>query len=376
MKFNSLESFRGIAALVVAAFHSSFIDGSRNLLIAHGEVFVDFFFVLSGFVMAFAYQEKIVQGLDFKKFILLRFGRLYPLHLFTLLVWVPYILAKGYVYHSMELGGSDPFSNNNLATFISNLLLLNALNVHDTLSWNYPAWSISVEFYTYIIFYIFAISVGKYYRPVFALSVSVIAYGALFMLSDKTLLLAYDLGILRCVGGFFLGVYVLSWTRRCNYSFNAVLASLAEILVIALMLALMLNIYASKWYQLATFMVFALVVYLFSIQSKGIVSIVLNKKPLIFLGTVSYSIYMTHALVHAVIGNVWQYVLHVPDGVIVYGGEVLYDTRFADLINVLSLLLIVGVSYLTYVFIEKPWRARFRNMAHQRDLEASSVKDG
>ncbi|MFT5164350.1 MAG: peptidoglycan/LPS O-acetylase OafA/YrhL, partial [Alteromonadaceae bacterium] len=109
MKFNSLESLRGIAAVIVALFHSGFMSGSKYALIAQGDIFVDFFFVLSGFVMAFAYVEKIQSGLGIKKFTLLRFGRLYPLHLFMLLVWVPYVLAKAFAYYKLGLGSNDPF---------------------------------------------------------------------------------------------------------------------------------------------------------------------------------------------------------------------------------------------------------------------------
>lgn len=58
MKFDSLESLRGVAALLVALSHSSFLYGQQHVFIANAGVFVDFFFVLSGFVMAFAYFDK------------------------------------------------------------------------------------------------------------------------------------------------------------------------------------------------------------------------------------------------------------------------------------------------------------------------------
>jgi len=78
LKFNSLESLRGIAAVTVALFHSGFVVGEKYPIIAQGPIFVDFFFVLSGFVIAFAYLQKVQQGLSIKTFTLLRFGRLYP----------------------------------------------------------------------------------------------------------------------------------------------------------------------------------------------------------------------------------------------------------------------------------------------------------
>jgi peptidoglycan/LPS O-acetylase OafA/YrhL len=58
MKFRSLESLRGISAVIVALYHSGFISGEKYFLVAQGGMFVYFFFVLSGFVMAFSYLEK------------------------------------------------------------------------------------------------------------------------------------------------------------------------------------------------------------------------------------------------------------------------------------------------------------------------------
>jgi peptidoglycan/LPS O-acetylase OafA/YrhL len=57
LKYKSLESLRGMAALIVALFHSGFYVGEKHIIIAQGEIFVDFFFILSGFVMACAYTD-------------------------------------------------------------------------------------------------------------------------------------------------------------------------------------------------------------------------------------------------------------------------------------------------------------------------------
>ncbi len=59
MKFDSLESLRGVAALLVALSHSSFLYGQQHVFIANAGVFVDFFFFLSCFVLAFSSFDKI-----------------------------------------------------------------------------------------------------------------------------------------------------------------------------------------------------------------------------------------------------------------------------------------------------------------------------
>ena len=103
--------------------------------------------------MTHAYAKKISSGLSFKSYITLRLGRIYPLHLFMLVVWLPYILITQYLYSS-GFGGSDQFETSNLSSFISNLFLVHSMGVHAHLSWNYPSWSISTEFFAYIAYYI------------------------------------------------------------------------------------------------------------------------------------------------------------------------------------------------------------------------------
>jgi peptidoglycan/LPS O-acetylase OafA/YrhL len=374
LKFNSLESLRGIAAVIVALFHSGFMSGSKYALIAQGDIFVDFFFVLSGFVMAFAYVEKIQSGLGIKKFSLLRFGRLFPLHLFMLLVWVPYVLAKAFAYYKLGLGSNDPFDIYTLTTFISNLLMTNALGLHDHLSWNYPAWSISLEFFTYLIFFVFIATLKTAYRPVYALLLSIASYTLLYLNSEVTMLRTFDIGILRCVGGFFFGAFVYSLSKSSRFAPGVKLASLIEISVVGVMLLLVVNSGQSKEMQLVAFASFGVVIYCFSVQEAGVLSRVLNTKPLLFIGALSYSIYMVHGIVFAVMRLIWQYVLKMPvvmlerhDGVVK-----MFDTPYADLLNIAAMAFIIGVSYLTYNWIEKPFRDRFRKLANGQRLQPAA----
>src|SRR5947199_4414119 len=84
-RFVVLDSWRGIAACLVALFH---LDAYSHLygmpFLRNSWLFVDFFFVLSGFVIAANYQQRLLDGFGVGRFLLLRLGRLYPLH-FTML---------------------------------------------------------------------------------------------------------------------------------------------------------------------------------------------------------------------------------------------------------------------------------------------------
>ena len=366
MKYSSLESLRGVAAIMVALFHSGFVYGDKYPVIAQGPIFVDFFFVLSGFVMAFAYQDKIVNNLGFKSFFLLRVGRVYPLHLFMLLVWVPYIGAKWYAYHNMGLGPSDPAGDNNLVTFGSNLLLLHSLGLHDDQNWNTVSWSISVEFYTYLIFFVVVSLLRNSYRPVYALIIAVLSYGALYLLADNSLLLTFDYGILRCVGGFFLGMYVFELHKRQSFNANALVWSAVEITLIILTALAIWKTDGSKTMQLTAFVAFAAMVYVFAAQREGIISKVLNTTFLRFLGKLSYSIYMVHMIVFTVAAVLANYVLKMPSITVEREGADLVryiNVPYADLITLGLMLVVIALSWFTYTFVEAPWRDRFRRMA-------------
>ena len=75
--FHGLDGLRGVAALFVAMRHTSFF---HNLGIHGGFLAVDLFFVLSGFVIAHAYQRRLEQGLSPARFLALRYLRLWPVY--------------------------------------------------------------------------------------------------------------------------------------------------------------------------------------------------------------------------------------------------------------------------------------------------------
>ena len=119
-----------------------------------GTVAVQFFFILSGFIFFMFYRERILEGvINFKNFIILRLTRLYPLHLLTLIL----VLAIQFFYKESY---SEYFfyQSNDLENFIAHFLLIQEWGlIGETASYNGPSWSISVEFFLYIIFFLISI---------------------------------------------------------------------------------------------------------------------------------------------------------------------------------------------------------------------------
>lgn len=364
LKYRSLESFRGLAAILVAIYHSTFVVDYESNFVARSTIFVDFFFILSGFVIAFAYNDRIKDGFSFKQFFLLRFGRLYPLHFFILLVWLLYVTAKSIAFHKFGIGALDPTGHNNIGSFFSNLLLINSLNVHDYLSWNFTAWSISVEFFTYMIFFVCISLFRKVNDLILCLFISALCYFILYINNPDSLLKTYDWGLIRCLGGFFLGSAIYRISQKITLKPSVLVATSAELLALVLMLILVINSLTAN-YQLATFASFGLVILVFSVQETGLLTKVLTIKPMLFLGALSYSIYMTHALIFKIFAGVGKKILEVPVKATNYEGgtTVFLVTPYANLINLLILLLIIGLSYLTYRYVEIPWRDKFRKYA-------------
>src|SRR5579864_4395262 len=76
--FPLLDGLRGIAALAVLSLHIVQLMDAPVLL-PHAHLSVDFFFILSGFVVANAYEKKLLHSMTFTRFVKIRLVRLYPM---------------------------------------------------------------------------------------------------------------------------------------------------------------------------------------------------------------------------------------------------------------------------------------------------------
>ena len=136
----ALDLLRFAAALVVALGHFS---GSGAIRIASGFwMAVPLFFVLSGYVLAHAYEREIAVGkLDLRSFVIYRLARLYPLHILAFAA----ICALWTVVQLL-----NPIANFRLVASwgqVFETLILTHFWLGNVQSFNLPSWSISVEFW-------------------------------------------------------------------------------------------------------------------------------------------------------------------------------------------------------------------------------------
>jgi peptidoglycan/LPS O-acetylase OafA/YrhL len=387
-RFVVLDSWRGIAACLVALFH---FDAYSHLygvpFLRNSWLFVDFFFVLSGFVIAANYQQRLLDGFGMGRFLLLRLGRLYPLHFAMLVLFVGGELLK--VLRRILIPASlwainpiAPFSTPQQApdTILANLLLVHSLHLYDFLTWNIPSWSISTEFYTYVVFA--ACLIGLRRHAWIALLFAMIGGPVLIAtLSEHNIHTESDWGIIRCIYGFAAGVVCWSVHRRWNGKLEKWLSgNIAECCTIALLFAFV-SVSGDTLLSLAAPYVFGLVVLVFAFEA-GTASAILRLRPLIFLGTISYSIYMTHVFVGeklfnagSMLANVW----HVDSFThrVINGHDFYFlGTRLwhGDIAYAVYMAMIIAMSYLTYRWIEKPAREWVRNRVQGRGQQAATSR--
>lgn len=361
--FSVLESLRGICAVMVALFH---FRGNNHFseiaFFKHSWLFVDFFFVLSGFVIAVNYHERLRSGaVSLWRFMWLRFIRLYPLHLFILLLFVVFEGTTWLAADNLEgLLSSPPFTDRHTpALFLENLLLLQSLGISGVLSWKGPSWSISAELWTYLLFGAGAVAGVLGYRLFLAAAVASVI--AIFAWHNGFMGLEADNGILRCIAGFAVGT--LLWRYR-----NGARAGgwgLFEVPVA--LLVVLFVIYAPGWnLTILSPVIFGLSLWVFSFE-KGILSKILNVKIILLSGTLSYSIYMIHIFVWARLKNVFQLCDATFDTGFFVDNYLGPDKLTGDIFVLVGLVLSVMASWITYTYIERPFQALGKRVSFSKE---------
>jgi peptidoglycan/LPS O-acetylase OafA/YrhL len=393
MRYGVLDSWRGLCALLVACHH--FLAAGDLLaapFIRGAYLFVDFFFVLSGFVVTHAYADRLRGTAGLQDFLIRRVGRLWPLHAFTLLAMIALEGMEFAVGQArMGAGASAAFTGASApSTILPNALLLHSLGLFDELGWNFPSWSISVEMATYVAFGAAMLALRRHMVS-FACAVVLGALLVIALRSTKGMNVTYDLGLFRCLGGFFLGhlVYRLHRLSPGNLAERRTLASLVELLAILATIGFVSGV-GQHWPSLLAPFLFAGVVLVFA-QEAGLLSRGLAWRPFVLLGTVSYSVYMVHypifiAFRKAVLWCESAYGLSLTRQVPNWDGGpdplVLLDFGrpwLADLAALAFLTFAVGVATLTYRFVEVPGRDAFdrlrRNRAAARGPRPASLAE-
>lgn len=318
-----LTGLRGFAALFVVVYHLSggFLPNlsvGDTMLLAKGYLAVDLFFLLSGFVMMHVYGGTFGERLrrsDLSSFALARFARLYPLHA-TILFGFVLLEALKLVLLALDPGLPDVeafVGGRTLGPFFLHATMTHGLGLFPGPSWNGPAWSIGAEWIAYLVFPAFVLMLGQMEgaggRPFFAaLFLALGAVLALIGSGGVGLDVTYVGGLWRCLVEFSLGVmlYRIHASGRMR-RLGGDLPALA--LLAALALALHLGIADILVVPLLALLILALA------EDRGRVAGVFRGRAALFLGTVSYSLYMVHILMIELANLASRALTHEPLGV-------------------------------------------------------------
>ncbi len=371
----ALDSLRGICALAVVLFHFRTEGMLSNLsFIRNGWMFVDFFFVLSGFVISAAYAGRFVGGgVTIGRFMGLRLGRIYPLHLAVLLAMVAIELLL-VIFDFSGVTSRAPFEGGrSIGALGSNLALLHSFGLHDVLTWNGPSWSIAAEMWMYLLFAILFDRCGtKAWWMLGAIGLTAVLWLAFY--SANWLNTTNTLGFVRCAYGFAVGCGVF-WLVSQGRAWRG---SLAEFITVGIAILFVVLVSTGPLTLLAP-LIFALPVMVFAGEA-GALSRCLAAKPLLWLGTISYSTYMVHAMVQARIGDAIKLFgegvglkLESTSYSADFPSEVISGSQISlDILTILMTLLVIGVASLTYLWIEKPCRALSRALVARMEARSST----
>jgi peptidoglycan/LPS O-acetylase OafA/YrhL len=376
-EIKALSGLRIVAAVWVVLFHfrpwlEVSAPGFRSALapvLNCGAQGVDLFFILSGFVLTWNYLDRMGESWSTRAtlhFLWLRLARVWPVYLVTLHLAAAWIIFTLYVGHEP----SKVADQLNAVSYVRQVLLVQLWfqPYFDGSSWDGPAWSISAEWLAYLLFGLVVLAIFRIARATRARGLLWLAFAA--SLPPTLLLLATGQfytpwsWLPRIVMQFTAGALACAAVRKLQLSDRArrgagYLSVVLGVAIVGMLYLLDANPVA-KIYD-SSGLVDVLFVPLVVALAIGIGSLprLLSTRVMVYLGHISFSLYMVHELVH----TAWNWTT-------AQFGIVLTPSWSAKLIVVGVLAVAVAGAALLYHFVEEPARIWMRRMVKARDTQA------
>jgi peptidoglycan/LPS O-acetylase OafA/YrhL len=280
----SLTAARGLAAWWVVAFHLHFFlpplpSGALSMVLKSGNLAVDFFFVLSGFVIQLSWGRRIGAGAAWTDFFAARFARVYPLHLLMLTAFAAYFGAAA-VFGSSEADYQPLY-------LLMSLFLVQNWGFTAETAWNVPAWSISAEAAAYLLFPLLIATLRLARRPLrllllLVLALSLALHGWFRLLDYPFPDAVAQTGLVRCVVQFAIGMIACEIYERLSPS-----PALGRCLLIVS------GSLAVCWFAFAApFVPILWATLILGLACGGAQWMTFG--PLVWIGRISYSTYLSH----------------------------------------------------------------------------------
>lgn len=363
-----MDGIRGLLAVCVAVYHTFWFSNiNSTTFFNQGAVIIDLFFVFSGFLMFTLYGHRLNTPVDARKFLKRRFARLYPIHFFMVMVFLAYALARLLAHHlgltTAGPGDALPFqpgSTENWYTLFANLTLTHSVGVTDSLTFNPPSWTISVEMFAYsafLLMFMYAPPKKLLHYVFVCMGVAAIYFGLSRVKPDLNI--NYDLGFWRCLAGFYVGV-TTAWAYQqirdkeavVKIVSNRALITSIEVATMSAFVAFVIYMPGKLQFFVAPF---AFIFVLTMAFDAGWVSRIFSNRVFLYLAKISYSVYMTHAIFAFVLNIILVRIF--PN---VHSPEIGW---FGDFLLVPYLAMVIIFSHLTWKYIEIPGKVLLQKVS-------------
>ncbi len=332
-----LTSLRFLAALSIVVFHYTYeFPFLRDTLPGRLYLGVDFFFILSGFILTHSYLRSIEEGnFSAHDFIIKRFARIYPVHIFSLFLSAGTTATTIVFMNRLFDSGDSP------SCLLLSILLLQAAGLEDKLCFNDPSWSISAEWFAYLLFPALIhgiLKLGK--RSSLYAGMIILVLSLALSISGQSFTQLTTFGVIRILPEFLygIGIYFLGRKYQLVYTNKGALSCLSLVLFFSLALGVP---------DILIVLLFGFIILQVAELSRKGLGRHLENPHLLYWGEASYSLYMLHAVI-------WE-ALPVPVMMRLDNGEKLFDPLFF-LSCFFALLFTFIAAHLSYRHIEKPAR--------------------
>ena len=371
-----LTGLRGIAAFWVVALHgATYVDMSAlfptylSNFVNKGWIGVDLFFVLSGFIISYVHQHEFVKA-DLgtvRRFLLLRLARIYPAHLVATLILVPIVFGGTVLslYH-IPAGAAEGYQWDRLWY---SLTLTIGWGIEGSVGWNWPAWSVGAEWFAYLMFPFIAIGLNRFSHPLAQVMVAVLTmvlmYAAAFGLNEGEQYMPQGtFALLRVSSAFLIGCCVYNIQRAFDWLWHG--DTVAKLMIL-LIVAQSCFAFPALWDGLFICW-FAILISALS-NANGVIGSLLGCKVMLYLGRVSYSVYLIHYTVLIVVNKSFEITLE-RWGVIEAG-----NLSYLILFYLVYGLGTLASGHLLFRLVEEPSRRYLRARWMRHDVKADRLTE-
>ena len=343
MQYRIFGVWRLLAAFLVMAYHyCHYAPESREALIAWFErlmPLLDMFFMISGVLIYQRYSGRVLSWDGYKTYLIRRLARLYPLHLLTtgFFVLVGFAVMGGLVQSNGADGGMERYDWSELP---SNLLLTQAWGVSRALTFNYVSWSISAEWFCYLLLPLiaFADKKGGIAGMALLLAAVLVALESLTsagIMPYESWMKASTWGAYRAFADFIIGAVIIRSALASEISLKSPWPAWTLIFIACLGMQ-------AGWAPYLSVFLIALALFLAAISEKNAPQRSAWLDVVAPLTAVSFGIYLWHPIFEAIlISFVWRQYIE-PSGLIGF---------FPFLI--LPMALTCLTAWLSYALLEK-----------------------